>query len=140
MADQGIKKVRIPKNQLPPVGDDNEHLIRYRVVSDDKNRSSHWSPIFVVPAQDTQQVIGQLIYTGGILIAVWGDELNRPSYDIFVKFDGGAYEYHGTSPTHTYTFLKTGTTSARVAIQVEGINKTRNAALTIFESSVVSIV
>ena len=140
MADQGIKKVRIPKNQLPPVGDDNEHSIRYRVVSDDKNRTSHWSPIFIVPAQDTQQVSGQLIYTGGILIAVWGDELDRPSYDIFVKFDGGEYEYHGTSPTHTYTFLKTGTTSARVAIQVEGINKTRNAALTIFESSVVSIV
>jgi hypothetical protein len=140
MADQGIKKVRIPKNQLPPVGDDNEHLIRYRVVSDDKNRTSHWSPIFIIPAEDTQQVDGQLIYTGGILIAVWGDELNRPAYDIFVKFDGGEYEYHGTSPTHTYTFLKTGTTSARVAIQVEGINKTRNAALTIFESSVVSIV
>ena len=140
MADQGIKKVRIPKNQLPPVGDDNEHLIRYRVISDDKNRASHWSPIFIVPAQDTQQVDGQLIYTGGILIAVWGDELDRPSYDVFVKFDGGSYEYHGTSPTHTYTFLNTGTTSARVAIQVEGINKTRNAALTIFESSVVSIV
>jgi hypothetical protein len=140
MADPGIKKVRIPKNQLPPVGDDNEHLIRYRVISDDKNRVSHWSPIFIVPAQDTQQVSGQLIYTGGILIAVWGDELDRPSYDIFVKFDGGAYEYHGTSPTHTYTFLKTGTTNARVAIQVEGINKTRNAALTIFESSVVSVV
>jgi hypothetical protein len=140
MADQGIKKVRIPKNQLPPVGDDNEHLIRYRVVSDDKNRASHWSPIFVVPAEDTQQVDGELIYTGGILIAVWGDELNRPSYDVFVKFDSGQYEYHGTSSTHTYTFLKTGTTSARVAIQVEGINKTRNAALTIFESSVVSIV
>lgn len=140
MADSGIKKVRIPKNQLPPVGDDNEHLIRYRVISDDKNRVSHWSPIFIVPAQDTQQVSGQLIYTGGILIAVWGDELDRPSYDVFVKFDGGSYEYHGTSLTHTYTFLNTGTTSARVAIQVEGINKTRNAALTIFESSVVSVV
>jgi hypothetical protein len=140
MADQGIKKVRIPKNQLPPVGDDNEHLIRYRVVSDDKNRASHWSPIFVVPAEDTQQVDGELIYTGGILIAVWGDELDRPSYDVFVKFDGGEYSYHGTSSTHTYTFLNTGTTSARVAIQVEGINKTRNAALTIFESSVVSVV
>ena len=87
MADPGIKKVRIPKNQLPPVGDDNEHLIRYRVVSDDKNRASHWSPIFIVPAQDTEEVSGELIYTGGILIAVWGDELNRPSYDIFVKFD-----------------------------------------------------
>jgi hypothetical protein len=136
-----VKKAIIQKYSLPPIDSESGgYVLRYRIISEDKNRVSHWSPIFVVPAQDTQQVNGQLIYTGGILIAVWGDELNMPSYDIFVKFDGGAYEYHGTSPTHTYTFLKTGTTSARVAIQVEGINKTRNAALTIFESSIVSIV
>ena len=140
MADFGIKKLIIPKNQLPPVGDNNEYLLRYRIISDDKNRSSHYSPIFLVPALEIEEVEGNVFVNGTSSTAIWGDENNRPRYDIFVKFDGGSYFYHGTSPIHTYGFLNTGTTNVRVAIQVEGINKQRNVDLTIFESSVVSLV
>lgn len=140
MADTGIKKLVIPKNQLPPVGDNNEYILRYRIISDDKNRSSHWSPIFSVPASQIEEVDGNLFVNGTSSTAIWGDENNRPKYDIFVKFDGGSYSYHGTSPIHTYGFLNTGTTSVQVAVQVEGINKQRNVDLTIFESSVVSLV
>jgi hypothetical protein len=46
MADSGIKKVTILNNDLPLVSfDDNDlfYELRYRVVSEDKNRSSHWS-------------------------------------------------------------------------------------------------
>jgi hypothetical protein len=140
MADAGIKKLIIPKNQLPPVGDNNEYLLRYRIISDDKNRSSHYSPIFFVPALEIEEVEGNVFVNGTSSTAIWGDENNRPRYDIFVKFDGGSYFYHGTSPIHTYGFLNTGTTNVRVAVQVEGINKQRNVDLTIFESSVVSLV
>jgi hypothetical protein len=140
MADAGIKKLIIPKNQLPPVGDNNEYSIRYRVISDDKNRYSHWSPIFSATAPDIQAVDGELIVNGNTSTVIWGDENTRPKYDIFVKFDGGSYAYHGTSPIHTYSFINTGTTNVRAAIQVEGINKVRNAELTIFESSIVSLV
>jgi hypothetical protein len=140
MADAGIKKLIIPKNQLPPVGDNNEYLLRYRIISDDKNRSSHYSPIFSVPALEIEEVEGNVFVNGTSSTAIWGDENNRPRYDIFVKFDGGSYFYHGTSPIHTYGFLNTGTTNVRVAVQVEGINKQRNVDLTIFESSVVSLV
>jgi hypothetical protein len=140
MADAGIKKLIIPKNQLPPVGDNNEYLLRYRIISDDKNRSSHYSPIFLVPAPEIEEVEGNVFVNGTSSTAIWGDENNRPRYDIFVKFDGGSYFYHGTSPIHTYGFLNTGTTNVRVAVQVEGINKQRNVDLTIFESSVVSLV
>lgn len=140
MADAGIKKLVIPKNQLPPVSDNNKYILRYRIVSDDKNRTSHYSNIFLATANNIVAVNGNLSISGNSLIAVWGDENNRPKYDIFVKFDNGTYEYHGTSPIHTYGFLKTGTVNVRVAVQVEGINKTRNAGLTIFESSIVSLV
>lgn len=140
MADAGIKKLTIPKNQLPPVNDDNEYYLRYRIISDDKNRSSHWSPIFSAAASEIQSVSGELIVNGDSSTAIWGDENNRPKYDVFVKFDGGSYAYHGTTPIHTYSFLNTGTTNVRVAVQVEGINKQRNTSLTIFESSIVSLV
>jgi hypothetical protein len=140
MADPGIKKLTIPKNQLPPVSDNNQYILRYRIVSDDKNRASHYSTIFLATANDIEAVSGNLSISGNSLVAVWGDENNRPKYDIFVKFDNGAYQYHGTSPIHTYGFLKTGTINVRVAVQVEGINKKRNAELTIFESNLVSLV
>jgi hypothetical protein len=140
MADAGIKKLTIPKNQLPPVGDNNEYVVRYRVISEDKNRYSHWSPIFSATALEIEEVDGELIVSGNTSTVIWGDENARPKYDIFVKFDGGSYAYHGTSPIHTYSFINTGTTNVRAAIQVEGINKVRNAELTIFESSIVSLV
>lgn len=135
-----IKQLIIPKSQLPPVNDDNEYYLRYKIISDDKNRSSHWSPIFAVAASEIESVSGELIVNGDSSTAVWGDENNRPKYDVFVKFDGGSYAFHGTTPIHTYSFLNTGTTNVRVAIQVEGINKERNASLTIFESNIVSLV
>lgn len=59
MADSGIKQVRVRFTELPDVQFSTEYNsitmrdeideifynIRYRIVSDDKNRSSHWSPI-----------------------------------------------------------------------------------------------
>jgi hypothetical protein len=140
MADAGIKKLTIPKNQLPPVGDNNEYLLRYRIISEDKNRYSYWSPIFSATAPEVETVDGELIISGNTSTVIWGDENTRPKYDIFVKFDGGSYIYHGTSPIHTYSFINTGTINVRTAIQVEGINKVRNSELTIFESSIVSLV
>ena len=148
MADAGIKKLVIPKSQLPPVNDDNEYVLRYRILSDDKNRTSHYSSIFTTVANAVEPVSGGLSVSGNNLIVTWGRVVdpvsgfdNRPiKYDIFVKFDNGNYLYHGTALAHTYGFLKTGTINVRVAVQVEGINKTRNAALSIFESSIVSLV
>jgi hypothetical protein len=49
MADEPVKKVIIPIAELPgssPIADG--YLVRFRIVSEDKNRVSHWSPIYVV--------------------------------------------------------------------------------------------
>ena len=48
MADANIKKVTVLNNQLPLISVDSDGLfydIRYRIVSEDKNRLSHWAPI-----------------------------------------------------------------------------------------------
>jgi len=46
-----IKKVRVPKASLPNISVDNEgYVLRYRIISEDRNRFSHWSPIsFILP-------------------------------------------------------------------------------------------
>lgn len=56
MSDIGIKKTVIKASDLPSVIGDDEILtytLRYRVVSEDKNRFSHWSPINTLTIQNT---------------------------------------------------------------------------------------
>ena len=61
MVDQNIKKVRILKKDLPNYVGNNDELfyqMRYRVVSEDKNRSSHWSPIHKLGSTSTFDEVG----------------------------------------------------------------------------------
>jgi hypothetical protein len=137
MADSGIKKAIIKKALLPAIDSDNVgYIFRYRVVSEDKNRTSQWSPVNIVADDTITEVSGALQISQTITTVVWDDELNRPKYDIFVGFDSSTPIYHGTSPIHTYSFLNTGTTDVRVIIQVEGSQKTLNASLEIYDSGI----
>ena len=117
-----IKNAKLPSRNLPPVNENNEYAYRYRITSEDKNRISAWSPIKIIAAPTVQVVSGDVNISGNAITATWSDENNRPNYDVFVKFDSGAYIYHGTTPIHTYSFLKIpGSTTVSVAVQVEGI-------------------
>ena len=137
MADSGIKKAIIKKALLPAIDSDNiGYIFRYRVVSEDKNRTSQWSPVNIVADDTITDVSGALQISQTITTVVWADELNRPKYDIFVGFDSATPIYHGTSPIHTYSFLNTGTTDVRVIIQVEGSQKILNAGLEIYDSGI----
>jgi len=138
-----VKKVTIEKKDLPPLSPNGEYLIRYRIISEDKNRRSHWSPIYKIDASSSiDQVSGSLQINGSGVTAIWGDTNLKPLYDIFVSF--GVYDsetdtttweeyfYHGSSPIHTYLFLKPEAyTDARVKIQLSGIEKAVNDILTI---------
>ena len=52
MPRQGDQKVIVPAESLPiiPTNINGQYyyLVRYRIVSEDNNRSSHWSPIYFV--------------------------------------------------------------------------------------------
>ena len=61
MVDKNIKKVRILKKDLPNYIGNNDELfyqMRYRVISEDKNRSSHWSPIYKLGSTSTFDEVG----------------------------------------------------------------------------------
>jgi hypothetical protein len=87
MADSGIKKSTILKSNLPPVTSDNKYAIRYRIVSDDRNRSSHWSPIYYINAETVVPGTGDVQVVGNSIMSTWGDQAQRPSYDVFAKFN-----------------------------------------------------
>lgn len=141
---RGPQKVIIPREDLPPVGLLSDgtygYVTRYRIISEDQNRYSHWSPIREVPIAGVITVPGDVVVTDSIVQAVWGDEDGRPSYDVFVKFDDGEYFYHGTTPTHQYSFLAEVALTVQVAVQIASIDKTRAEQITIFESAPIDLV
>jgi hypothetical protein len=59
--------VRIPRYTLVLDANTQEYIIRYRVVSEDKNRFSAWSPTYRIPAPTIDQILSAngLIGAGG---------------------------------------------------------------------------
>jgi uncharacterized protein (DUF2141 family) len=141
MADANIKKTRILKSELPPINSETlKYNTRYRVISEDKNRTSHWSPIYNSDGVDLVVTSGAVSKTGDVITAVWGDQNDFPEYDVFVKFDSNEFFYHGKSKVHSYSFLKTGTTTVRVKVQIISSKKEIKAALNVFDSGTVSLI
>jgi hypothetical protein len=112
MADAGIKKVTIKNEDLPPVQfttiynnvlnreevDRLHHDFRYRIVSEDRNRFSHWAPIVrfrmpdvTTPFPYTADTRFSITKSGNpeVVTAVWsfpGDTENPSDYEkIFRK-------------------------------------------------------
>jgi hypothetical protein len=139
------KKVTIEKKDLPPLSPDGEYLIRYRVISEDKNRKSSWSPIYSLSALPfIEDVSGdlQISNTSLAITAIWGESSLNSLYDIFVSFGiynvatttiaWGNYVYSGSSASQSYSFLRPdAVTDVRVKIQLSGIEKTLSPALEI---------
>lgn len=141
MADKGIKKVIIKKQNLPALAFDSlSYIFKYRIISEDKNRTSQWSPINLVLDDSIVPVSGAISVSPTITTVVWGDEVNRPKYDVFVGFDSSTPVYHGTSPIHTYSVINAGTTNIRIVIQVESSKKELNENLEIYDSGIESLV
>lgn len=114
MADQTIKKVIIGKGSLPPLnGETEQYVVRYRIISEDRNRVSHWSPQYYVPitAPSVESIYAvDIVQTQGSIVASWDldNDSEILSSDIFVAWGTahgsvGAYTYHSTITGTTVT-------------------------------------
>lgn len=107
MADAGIKKSIVSVTDLPAINPILEgYEVRYRIVSEDKNRTSHWSPSYLIKP-DFTYVAGDITCntSGGIATVAWNDVdiykdtqyvRTATEYDIWVKWDradGGDWLY-----------------------------------------------
>ena len=135
--DSGIKKVIIPRSSLPPVGKDGKYLVRYRIVSADRNRYSHWSPIYSVLGKTVETVTGSVQKVGNIIMIAWNMVSDISSYDVFIKYDTQtSYTYHGSTSSNNYSVISQGTTTANIAVQIGGIIKEQNNANTIYTGTI----
>jgi hypothetical protein len=68
-ADSGIKKAKVLVADIPPISSETEgYSLRYRVVSEDKNRVSHWSPLYLIKPEHTF-VPGSIKFSSGNQVA-----------------------------------------------------------------------
>jgi hypothetical protein len=134
MSDSGIKKVVIPKDKLGTIINTNEYVVRYRVVSEDKNRSSFWSPNYVVLSNPIlNDVAGdvEVKSDSNAIKVVWDNSLDITAFDIFVSFNNASDEslkWHGATTSNNYSFIKTGAFPVRVVIQVKSIGALTDGA------------
>lgn len=104
MANETVKKFKTPVTDMPAISSITEgYSLRYRVVSSDKNRSSHWSPVYLI--QPDYTFVPGIIHfnkAGDIASIVWDavtinkvDGANtyfirkESQYDFWVRWDRG---------------------------------------------------
>lgn len=142
--DPGIKNVIIKKELLGKVTSSNQKILRFRIVAEDKNRKSAYSPIFSTQSSDIIPGIGRIVrdLDSNTILVNWssGDVSTQILYDVFIGFDSAVPAYRTTTGSTSYLFLNTGTTSVRVVVQVGSINPILNADLEIFDSGTFSLV
>jgi hypothetical protein len=100
MAEEVIKKVKITQDSLPTINSiTGKYDVRYRIVSEDKNRTSHWSPIINIDPQYTYVSGNISIASSNITTVAWdavtikiGDQVIRQAkdYDVWVKWSKAA--------------------------------------------------
>ena len=100
MADSNIKKYIIKQDDLPTIDSLTQKFnIRYRIISEDKNRLSHWSPIISIDPQYVYVPGNIEIVSSGITTVVWdpvtikiGTTTIRQAkdYDVWVKWSKAA--------------------------------------------------
>lgn len=130
MADNRIKKVIINKASLPPLnGDIESYVVRYRIISEDRNRVSHWSPQFYVSAnapevEDLSNI--EVTKSQDSIIVTWNldDDAEIPQTDVFVAWGSdmsgvGLYEYYATVIATSITIpIPNGKGSVDVRVQL----------------------
>jgi hypothetical protein len=118
------------------------YTVRYRVISEDRNRFSFWSPQYVIspsPLAVSEYSTLSFSKSNGILFLNWATEegVLGTSYDIFIAWGSqagsvGLTEYAGTATGSSFTIpIPSGQVSAEVFIQTTSVPRKRIPDITI---------
>jgi len=137
MADVGIKKIIILNEDLPIINSEIAgYGVRYRIVSEDRNRVSHWSPVHLLDAQYTY-IPGQIKFskTDDVVTATWDKvEIKKGEislgrvrdYEVWIRWGrsgNGDWIYDGKSQTNTTSFIIPDSYSINGVDQAQGPNQ-----------------
>jgi hypothetical protein len=131
-----MPRVVVPVDQLPPTSSSAQHVVRFRIISEDRNRISDWSPIFVLDSigqVPSASVAYKLIESGStpkILTMVWsGDyvsyhkDLDSNQHDVFVSWNEQPYQYLGREIGNSFQVkAPNGVNRAQFFVQMASYN------------------
>jgi hypothetical protein len=136
--------INIDKNNLPISSDTGEYIFRYRIVSDDKNRFSAWSPQYRLQAPTISQIMAANnvaslpIPSYSVQTASGGEKVatvswNIPAifssvekYDVYIKWGSStgtnAWEFFKTVSAGTFVIVKPSTqTNNTINIKIQSV-------------------
>lgn len=137
MSDKNIKKLIIKNSDLPEIlAKEEGYLIRYRIISEDKNRISHWSPLKLIQP-DYTFVSGTIKESSsqGITTFAWdpvtikiGSNTVRQAheFDIWIRFDrndSGDWLYKQRIDGNTYSIPNPTTYTINGVVQAQAPNR-----------------
>jgi hypothetical protein len=153
MADKNIKKVILPPSKLLSANVEEgsliaKYLVRYRVISEDKTRTSAWSPKYAVEARTVQNIINSatvpytIFSNGDRLTLSWTtpDALKSPTFDIYVSWSENnstwtEYSFAGTAAAESFTVaVKSGQKYVKFWNQITTFPKNKSNAAKLFET------
>jgi hypothetical protein len=121
MADANIKNAVVANANLPIVSSVFDgYAVRYRIISDDKNRASCWSTIYHIPADYTYVFSSNtpnIVKNGNSVTIVWDKvEIKKGTtslgkirdYEVWVKWGKGGngdWYYDGKAQTNSVSFI-----------------------------------
>jgi hypothetical protein len=124
------------------------YTIRYRVVSEDRNRTSHWSPMHTfqkdIPTEEPTSVDGEIVFVSNRQVSATWEEINSNLvYEIFINWNDEVDEelnlvwtYMRTVSSPTYTTLApTGAESVSIWVQQPTSNQVQEPLALIFTES-----
>lgn len=137
--DRGIKKIIIPKSELPGFfGDHKQYILRYRFISEDKNRTSHWSPVYKIVAEDTPtEILNSIIIdtSNKVVNIAWEPQNNIEEYFIYVKWNNGDWQYYAKTTQTNYSIVYgIDKEYINIAVQTNTIPLERFTNATLFEN------
>ena len=112
-----MSKIRIPVEQLPPPNSNGDHVLQFRIVSEDRNKVSEWSTLYTLksigqyrpqasavvndyPTGSSRNSINiiwdtPIVYNTGsgatVVTHNHSQNFKKHATDIFVKYSGGSW-------------------------------------------------
>lgn len=128
--------LRVPKSQLPAISpEEKSFFVRFRLVSQDKNRFSYWSPIFQVEEVVDYPEVPSIIEKTGTppsekITITWGAADGASLYDVWLKWSPPPSAIEITNAANpsgelvTYTTAVNHNLSEGQLISVSGVSPT----------------
>lgn len=159
-----MPKFTIPVEGLGPPNEDGDHLFRFRIISEDRNNTSAYSPLYII--KSTGQIYplqssSRYTVSSSVINVYWDtpsiynvgasatsasvlhnhdSEWKVHDSDIFISWNSQAFEYVGRSKDNSFSIVvQQPYTTARIVGQVANYPPKKLDIFKIFDTGIINL-